>query len=133
MSKTVSIFMTDNTEITGKLVESENKTSLLFSTENGRYYIVIEKDLISITLTGEVSYKLTLSESKVTFISFSYGANTTYPAPVTTHYIRFSKNSTSGMLEAEYSTSDYDEEYDGCEEDDRAERHIFSLSWIVKE
>ena len=133
MSKTVSIFMADNTEIPGKLVETDEKTSLLFSTENGRYYVVIEKDLISISLTGEVSYKLTLSESKVTFISFSYGANSTYPAPVTTHYIRFSKNKASGMLEAEYSTSDYDEEYDGCEEDDRSERHLFALSWVIKD
>ena len=133
MSKNVSIFMTDNTEIPGKLVENGNKISLLFSTENGRYYIVIDGDDIAISLTGEVSYKLTLNEKKVTFISFSYGANSTYPAPVTTHYIRYSSSKTSGMIEAEYSTSDYDEEYDGCEEDDREDRHIFSLSWIVRD
>ena len=125
--------MDGGVETPGKIIRNGDKISLLFSNDNGRYFITASSNEVSISLTGEVGYSLVLNEKKTTYLSVSYGGNNTYPVPVTTHYLRFSLSETSGILEAEYSTSDYDENYDGCEEDDREETHLFTLSWIVKQ
>ena len=132
MSKNVLIYMSGlSTPVQGKMMQEKGKTSLLFSNENGRYYVVATNETVSVSLTGEVGYSLSLEKNKLTALSLSYGATKTYPTPVTTQTLYIQVSATYGKIEATYAISDYDENYDGCEEDDRETVQSFSLSWQV--
>ena len=132
MSKNVLIYMSGlNAPIEGKMMAEKGKTSLLFSNENGRYYVVITDKTVSVNLTGEVGDALTLEKNKLTSLSLSYGATKTYPTPITTQALSIQSFASFGKVDATYSISDYDENYDGCEEDDRETVQSFALSWKV--
>ena len=118
--------------VDGKMMTDNSKTSLLFSNENGRYYVVIENNSVYLSLSGEVGYTLTLQKGKLTYLSLSYGGTKTYPSPVTTETLNCEIYSTYGKVDATYSLSDNNEEYDGCEDDESTQTQSFSLSWKVK-
>jgi hypothetical protein len=133
MSKNVLIYMSGlSVPVEGKMMAEKGKTSLLFSNENGRYYVTIENNSVHLSLTGEVGYSLTLQKGKLTYLSLAYGGTKTFPSPVTTETLNCEIYSTYGKIDATYSLSDNNVEYDGCEDDEDVQTQSFSLSWKIK-
>lgn len=115
MNKSAKIYLNDLPGVDGKAVITARGTSLLFSTETGRYYATLAQDEIKITLSGEVGYTLTLARGRTTGLSLEANGNRSYPLDVETHELSVETLSDRITAHAAYSVENGDEEWEDHE------------------
>ena len=115
MSIPIKIFIS-NQAYEGKLINTNDEVSLLFTTENGRYYILATAISVKITLSGEVGYKLTINKMGRSHLSVCYGETYAYPTDLTLLSFEFISNKDGGKIAVTYSIAD--DEYNQIEPND---------------
>ena len=114
MSIAVKIYI-DNQVLSGKLIRSADKNSLLFDHNNGKYLISANPKSVKISLSGEVGYELYIEKFGEARLCLVYGENKTFPTDLNLLKFVSTHDENGGKIEISYSVAPY---YDDDDEEE---------------
>ncbi len=124
MSVNVKVYLNDLPPADGKLIATERGSSLLFSTEAGRYYITVSRNKeVKISLSSEsgCGYELFLAPYKLTGLSVTANGARSYPLDVRARAVQAEFSPSRLFVKADYDVENGDEE---------VESHSFELTAV---
>ena len=125
MSISVKIYI-ENLAIDGKLIRSNEKNSLLFDHDNGKYLITANPKSVKISRSGEVGYELFVEKFGKAHLSLVYGETKTFPTDLCLLKFISLHDDKGGKIEISYSIPP------SYEDDEDETSQSFSLEYKIK-